>query len=230
MQHTSSQSPSRGSVARHVRPRASWARRPSVTGSVVAVVLVLVAVAVVTAVAGLRAPREPGPAASVLAAPQTAQPVPSVTAAAAPPPRPGLAIGPHTPRRRAPPGTATRWAAVLHRLDAARAVAWLHGDPTLLGRVYVTPSPALRRDQRALRGYLRRGLVVRGVRLRFARVRLLTRRPGLVTLRVVDRLGAMTAVDVDGERRRLPRDQPTRHLLMLRRTVDRWRIAAVRTR
>jgi hypothetical protein len=119
---------------------------------------------------------------------------------------------------------------VLHRLDAERAVAWLRGDPALLGHVYVTPSPALRRDQRALSGYLHRGLVVRGVHLRVARVRLLVRRPGLVTLRVVDRLGAMTAVDVGGERMRLPRDQPTRHLLRLRRTVHQWRIAAVRTR
>jgi hypothetical protein len=118
---------------------------------------------------------------------------------------------------------------VLHRLDAARAVAWLRGDPAMLGRVFVTPSAALRRDERALSGYRQRGLVVRGVHLRFARVRLVARRPGLVTLRVVDRLGTMTAVDVDEERMRLPRDQPTRHLLVLRRTVDRWRIAAVRT-
>jgi hypothetical protein len=228
MQHTSSQSPSRGPVARHLRPRGSWARRSSVTGSVVAVVLVLVLVAV-TAVVGLRVLRERVPAASGLAARQTVQPVPPVTAATAPP-RPGRSTGPHTPRRRAPPDTATRWAAVLHRLDAVRAAAWLHGDPTLLGRVYVTSSPALRRDRRALGGYLHRGLVVRGVHLRFARVRLVARRPGLVTLRVVDRLGVMAAVDVDGERLRLPRDQPTRHLLMLRRTVDRWRIAAIRTR
>jgi hypothetical protein len=119
---------------------------------------------------------------------------------------------------------------VLRRLDAARAVAWLRGDPALLGRVYATPSPALRRDQRALSGYLHRGLVVRGVHLRFARVQLLARRPRLVTLRLIDRLGAMTAVDEGGERMRLPRDQPTRHVLTLQRTVDRWRIAAVRTR
>jgi hypothetical protein len=119
---------------------------------------------------------------------------------------------------------------VLGRLDAARAAAWLRGDLAMLGRVYLTRSAALRRDQRTLSEYLDRGLVVRGVHLRIARVRLLARRPGLVTLRVVDRLGAMTAVDTDGERMRLPRDQPTRHLLVLRRAVDRWRIAAVRTR
>jgi hypothetical protein len=230
MQHTPSQSPGRGSVARHVRQRRLWARRPAVTGSVVAVVLVLVAVAVVTAVAGLRVLREPAPATSGLAARQRVHRVPSATAAAAPRPRPGRASIPHTPPRRAPPGTATGWAAVLRRLDAARAVAWLRGDPALLRRVYVTPSPALRRDQRALSGYLHRGLVVRGVHLRFARVRLLARRPRLVTLRVIDRLGAMTAVDEGGGRMRLPRDQPTHHVLTLRRTVDRWRIAAVRTR
>jgi hypothetical protein len=199
------------------------------TRSVVAVAVVLAAVAVVTAVAGLRALRERTPAASGFAAPQTMHPVLSVTAETLRP-RPGRVSGQHTTRRRAPPATATWWSAVLHRLDAARAVAWLRGDPAMLGRVYVTPSPALRRDQRALTGYLHRGLVVRGVHLRFARVRLLARRPGLVTLRVVDRVGTMTAVDADGELMLLPRDQPTRHLLVLRRAVDRWRIAGVQTR
>jgi hypothetical protein len=100
----------------------------------------------------------------------------------------------------------------------------------MLGRVYFTPSPALRRDQRAMSGYLHRGLVVRGVHLRFAGVRLLSRRPGLVTLGVVDRLRPMTAVRVDGQGTRLPADLPTRHLLVLRRTGDRWRIAAARMR
>jgi hypothetical protein len=201
-----------------------------VTRSVVAVVLVLAVVALAMAVGGLRALRERMPAASGFATAQTMHHVLSVTAADPLRPRPGRVSGGHAPRRRAPPGTANRWSAVLGRLDAARAAAWLRGDLAMLGRVYLTRSAALRRDQRTLSEYLDRGLVVRGVHLRIARVRLLARRPGLVTLRVVDRLGAMTAVDTDGERMRLPRDQPTRHLLVLRRAVDRWRIAAVRTR
>jgi hypothetical protein len=230
MQHTSPQARRPRAVARHVRPRGRSARRPRVTRSVVTVALLLVTVAVLTAVAGLRQLRGPAPAASELATRQTVHHVLSVTAAAASRPGPGRVSGPHTPRRRGPPGTAATWSAVLRRLDAARAAGWLRGDVAILGRVYVTPSSALRRDRRALSGYLHRGLVVRGVHLRFVRVRRVARRPGLVTLDVVDRLGTVSAVDVDGERMRLPRDQPTRHLLVLRRAVDRWRIAAVRAR
>jgi hypothetical protein len=94
--------------------------------------------------------------------------------------------------------------------------------------VYLPQSLARRDDERTLTDYLDRGLRVRGVRLGFVRLRVVTRRPRFVQLEVVDRLGTMTAVTSRGMHLRLPRDQATRHCIILRRVERRWRIAAVR--
>jgi hypothetical protein len=80
-----------------------------------------------------------------------------------------------------------------------------------------------------LADYSRRDLRVRGVRLEFGRVRLVGQTRGVVHLRVIDRLGPMTAVSSIGLRDALPRDRATRHDVVLRRTSRGWRIASVRT-
>jgi hypothetical protein len=93
--------------------------------------------------------------------------------------------------------------------------------------VYTPQSRALSLDRSQIRRYHRRGLHVNGVHLDFGRVVVLHREPHLVRLRVVDRLSPMTALTRSGSPRSLPRDRPSRHLLVLRRTAVGWRIARV---
>lgn len=119
---------------------------------------------------------------------------------------------------------------MLERLNDKRHTAWLRGDPRLLGEVYLPRSRALALDREVMRDYLSRGLRVHGVRLHFGRVILVARSPGLVFLRVVDRLDAMTAIASDGRDLPLPLDQPTRHRIVLRPLHGSWRIAAVSAR
>lgn len=131
-------------------------------------------------------------------------------------------------RRCAPAAERVRWRAILGRLDAERARAWRLGKPHLLRAVYTPRCDAFVLDRRMLAGYVARGLRVRGVRLQFARVHVLTRRAGVVKLRLVDRLAAVTAVTPRGEPRSLPRDEATRHQVILHRLGHDWRIADVR--
>ena len=81
-----------------------------------------------------------------------------------------------------------------------------------------------------LREYAARGLLVRGVSLAFGAVEVAHRAPGVVKLRVVDQLRPATAVDQQGRRLDLPRDDPTSHSIELRRFRNDWRIADVRLR
>jgi hypothetical protein len=78
-----------------------------------------------------------------------------------------------------------------------------------------------------LRRYVDRGLSVRGGDLLFGPVRVVSRSGRVVSLRVVDQLGAAIAVSRTGGRVRLPHDQPTRHVIVLARTGRGWRIASV---
>jgi hypothetical protein len=131
--------------------------------------------------------------------------------------------------------TAGHWATVLAGLDRRRARAYAAGDPALLRAVYVRGSAALRRDQRLLARYARRGLRVDGLRMHVADLRVRTRRPDVVALEVRDRVAAGT-VTGHGHRplshpldRPLAADDLDTRLLTLRR-VDRgvWLVAAVR--
>jgi hypothetical protein len=153
------------------------------------------------------------------------QSVPPGTASSAPP---GPAVTASSPT--APRVGSARWRRVLDQLNDKRHAAWLRGDPRLLREVYLPRSRPLARDREALREYLSRGLRVHGVRLQFARVHVLARSPGLICLRVVDRLNEMTARASDGRILPLPLDQPTRHRIVLRLLGGSWRIAAVSTR
>ena len=117
---------------------------------------------------------------------------------------------------------------MLDRLDAHRARAYATGRPRLLLRVYLPRSRVLARDRHMILAWTRRGAAVEGVRLRVLDVSRLPSPGRSVRLRVVDRLSPATARLASGEWIALPHDQPTEHVIVLRRTSDGWRIAASR--
>jgi hypothetical protein len=123
---------------------------------------------------------------------------------------------------------ATSWRLVLERLSDWREQAWAQGRAALLRRVYDPSSLVLRKDAFMLSRYVDRGLRVRGVDLAFGRVKLQRRQHGTVWLQVTDQLGPAAAVSANGRRIALPRDEPSRHLIVLRRRAAHWRILAVR--
>jgi hypothetical protein len=125
-------------------------------------------------------------------------------------------------------GACVRWRPVLDRLDSHRARAYATARPRALRRVYVPGSRVLVRDRRMLRAWARRDATVAGVRLRVLHVRRLPSTGADVRLRVADRLGRATAALSDGRGVALPRDRPTAHVVVLRRTGAGWRIAATR--
>jgi hypothetical protein len=132
-------------------------------------------------------------------------------------------------RDTAPSGS-DHWLRELERLDRLRAKAWTTGTPRGLRRVYAPDSAVLRADRRMLRTYISRGLRTDGVRLEFAMVRVVDRRPREVELAVVDRLGPVRVHTDIGGAASLPADQPTAHTIVLRRVGGQWLIAAVRAR
>lgn len=122
----------------------------------------------------------------------------------------------------------SRWSPVLDRLDVHRARAYATGRPHPLHRVYVRGSRVLAHDRRMLRAWIRRDATVTGVRLRVLHVRRLPTKGADVRLRVVDQLTHGAATLPGGNRMPLPRDRPTAHVVVLRRTTVGWRIAAIR--
>jgi hypothetical protein len=123
-------------------------------------------------------------------------------------------------------GACRRWRPVLDQLDAHRARAYASGRPGLLLRVYLRGTRVLASDRRMLTSWTRRGAVVSGARLQVLEVCRLTSPGRSVRLRVVDRLAPATALLDSGERIRLPRDEPTERMIVLRRTPEGWRIAS----
>lgn len=97
----------------------------------------------------------------------------------------------------------------------------------MLRTVYVEETVLLKRDQHMVRRYTERGLRVSGASLELKDVRVVARQPGVVRLVMVDELGRLVARTRDGGTQALPDDQPSRHLLELRREAGRWQIAAV---
>jgi hypothetical protein len=120
-----------------------------------------------------------------------------------------------------------RWLQVLDEISERRANAWRQGDAGLLRGVFVPGSAELAADTQMLHGYLRRGLLVSGVHVRFLAVEVQSQQPGSVTLLVVDRLGPAVAHDSAGDVQRLPHDLPSRHQIELRQVDTQWRIARV---
>lgn len=119
--------------------------------------------------------------------------------------------------------------AVLHDWDARRAAAWSAGDTAALARLYTARSTAGRADVTLLHRYAARGLRVRGMRMQLLGARVLTVRPRVIVLEVVDRLDDAVVVRAGdpGVTRRLPVDAATTHRLELRRVDGLWRMADV---
>jgi hypothetical protein len=143
--------------------------------------------------------------------------------------RAGSAPGPAVVARPATVAVARVPAAdVLHDWDARRAAAYDAGSTRRLRALYAPGSAAGRSDVRVLRGYRARGLRVTGLRMQVLALRVLTEEPGLLRVRVADRVTG--TVLVAGRRRvALPRDRVSDRVLTLRRGPDgRWRMVGVR--
>jgi hypothetical protein len=115
---------------------------------------------------------------------------------------------------------------VLHAWDHERARAYARGDPAALRALYVPGSVAGVRDVRTLRGYLRRGFRVEGLRMQLLAVRVLARRHGLWRLGVTDRVGHAVAVG-HGTVVPLPRDSTSTRTVTLVRRSGEWRVRSV---
>jgi hypothetical protein len=90
------------------------------------------------------------------------------------------------------------WVAVLAALDTARSRAFAEGDEAALSAVYLTGSPAGRRDAAVLSRLAGAGVRAAGLRLDTTAVRLVGRSPGRVQLRVTDVLPAYRLLDARG--------------------------------
>lgn len=119
---------------------------------------------------------------------------------------------------------------VLRRWDRRRAQAFAAGDVDALRRLYVPGSGAGAADVAVLAAYVSRGLRVEGMRMQVLGVDVLEESPGVVRVRVTDRLASAFAVDALGRRVRLPRDAASRRVVELRRrgADGEWRVAEVR--
>lgn len=162
----------------------------------------------------------------------------------APPPSPsswetGASSAPAGPGRSGPvaPSGSPRPAAaaqdipaavVLRTWDHARARAFAEGDPAALRRLYVAGSRAGWADVRVLRGYLRRGLRVEGMRMQVLTLEVVEESPRRLRLRVTDRLADGVVVGQGGSLR-LPRDgASTRLVELVRASGGRWLVSSVR--
>lgn len=116
---------------------------------------------------------------------------------------------------------------VLGGLDAVRTQAFVSGEETRLRDVYVDRRAA-RADVEVMRSYDERGLRLKGMLLVRESCRVTERSAHRIELDVVDRLGATWVRTAAGARRELPRDRPTRHVVVIERRGDVWRVAAVR--
>ena len=112
-------------------------------------------------------------------------------------------------------------------LDVARAEALANGNLTDLRSVYAD-SAAAAPDVRLLKRYAARGLRVVGAGMVRGECRVVTRSASRVELDVADRLAQAWAVAPSGESTRLPRDEVSRHRVVLTGDAGRWRIASVR--
>ena len=114
---------------------------------------------------------------------------------------------------------------VLGGLDVARAHAYAVDDPRLLDQVY-SDDELRSADERVMRAYRARGLVLGGVGTERLSCRVARRDDGRVQLDVVDRLGGAW-VDQGGRRTSLPTDEPSRRTIVLASTPEGWRVASV---
>ena len=112
-------------------------------------------------------------------------------------------------------------------LDVARAEALANGNLTDLRSVYADSAVAAP-DVRLLKLYAARGLRVVGAGMVRGECRVVARSASHVELDVTERLAQAWAVAPTGESTRLPRDEVSRHRVVLTGDAGRWRIASVR--
>ena len=113
-------------------------------------------------------------------------------------------------------------------LDIARAEALANGNVTDLRSVYADAAAAAP-DVRLLKRYAARGLRVVGAGMVRGQCRVVARSAFRVELDVTERLAQAWAVAPTGESTRLPRDEASRHRVVLTGDdAERWRIASVR--
>lgn len=118
--------------------------------------------------------------------------------------------------------------AVLRDWDRERAEAWAVGDVSRLRALYLPGSAAGARDVAMLRAWRARGLRVEGMRTQVVDVELRRRSARRIVLVVTDRLVAAEAVRRDGRRRALPRDSASTRWLRFHLVGGRWLLGAAR--
>jgi len=115
---------------------------------------------------------------------------------------------------------------VLREWDARRAAAWREQDLRALGSLYVSGAPAAAADERLLRAYTDRGLVVRRLDTQVFAARVLHRSPRALRLLVHDRVAGGSVQGRSGQQP-LRSSAPARRVLELRLVAGRWRMASV---
>jgi hypothetical protein len=127
-----------------------------------------------------------------------------------------------------PTESTPRWAAVLDRLDAARAAVLATADAAGLSEVYAEGSPALAADRAAVGRLVAAGQTARGVRHAVRRVTQTAYDGRTARLRVVDVLAAYDVLDGSGRsvQHSPPRGEAS-YVVTLVRTPAGWRLQQV---
>jgi hypothetical protein len=115
----------------------------------------------------------------------------------------------------------------LRAWDAQRASAYASGSVADLRSLYVRGSAAGEADQRLLKAYVARGLVVDGMRMQVLALDVVRATPSVLRVRVTDRLVGAEARGPTGVLP-LPRDSPSTRVVTLRAVAGRWLVESVR--
>ncbi|MFT4010181.1 MAG: hypothetical protein QM655_09105 [Nocardioidaceae bacterium] len=137
----------------------------------------------------------------------------------------GLVAGCGAEGERSAPAAKTPEAAALEVLqawDATRAQAYERGDLGALIQLYEPGSDLAREDRRVLAAYLRRGLVVHGMRTQVLDVAVDHFDAGTLLLRVTDRVTHAWASGSQGGVAVLPVAEPIRRRLAFVKRDERW--------
>ena len=116
---------------------------------------------------------------------------------------------------------------LLRSWDRERSVAYATGSASRLRALYVPGAAVGAADLRVLHGWTHRGLRVSGMRTQLLALSVLDASPGLMRLRLTDRLTGAVARGSGGPVL-LPRDRASTRELTLVRGGRRWRVSAVR--
>jgi len=125
----------------------------------------------------------------------------------------------------ATPGSAGDWTRVLVGLMAVRAKAFTDTDDSMLGRVFVAGSPAMRYDAAEMAELSTAGAHAENLDIAVSGVKVTTRSGESVTLDVVTQAKAYDIVQSDGSRTRHPIQDPKSAPIVLHKAADgSWRI------